>query len=133
MYKRAILSAYGIWVGVPVENGNPVVGTQWDHPTALVDACALRCLQWRSIARRLQRWWRRVLTRRRSASAPEGALPSLCHVIQRAWRHYCPLSSHLSVLRATIDATNERLAVSFGLCLDAFIVRVLGALADPAG
>jgi hypothetical protein len=126
MYKRAILAAYGIWVGVSFKNGNPVLGTQWNHPIALVNACALRCLQWRSIARRLQRWWRRVLTRRRSAIA---AL-----VIQRAWRHYCPLSAHLSVLRATIDATNERLAVSFGLCLDAFIARALAPVfTDRAG
>ena len=116
MYKRAILAAYGIWGGAAV----------WNIPAALVDACALRCLQWRSIARRLQRWWRRVITRRRSAIA--------AIVMQRAWRHHCPLSSHLPILRATIEAANDRVAVSFGLCLDAFIVRALAPVCtDRAG
>ena len=115
MYKRAILAAYGIWAGVSFEHNG--INQLWNDPAALVDACALRCLQWRSIARRLQRWWRRVIIRKRSAIA--------AIVIQRAWRYHCPLSSHLSALRATIEATNDRVAVSFGLCLDAFIVRAL--------
>ena len=121
MYKRAILAAYGIWAGVPPDPlwTLPHTGiTQlWNNPAALVCACSLRCLQWRSIARRLQRWWRKTILRRRSISA--------AIVIQRAWRNHCPLSSYLSTLRATIETTNDRVAVSFGLCLDAFIDRAL--------
>ena len=124
MYKRAILAAYGIWAGVSFEHNG--INQLCNDPAALVDACALRCLQWRSIARRLQRWWRRVITRRRSATA--------AIVIQRAWRHYCPLSAHLSILRATIEPTNDRVALSFGMCLDAFIVRALAPVfTDRAG
>ena len=54
-------------------------------------------------------------------------------VIQRAWRNHCPLSSYLSTLRATIETTNDQVAVSFGLCLDAFIDRALAPVFGRAG
>jgi hypothetical protein len=130
MYKRAILAAYGIWAGVPLDPlwtlPHTGVTQLWNDPAALVCACSLRCLQWRSIARRLQRWWRKAILRKRSIIA--------AIVIQRAWRNHCPLSSYLSTLRATIEATNDQVAVSFGLCLDAFIERALAPVfTDRAG
>jgi hypothetical protein len=103
MYRRAILAAYGFWIGVPVVNGCPVVATrqQWNQHTALFHACVLRNLQWRVITRRLQRWWRTALAHRRRAAA--------ILTIQRAWRQYCPLASRSCDLRAQIETSHDRL------------------------
>ena len=159
MYTRAILAAYGIWAGVPLDSQwiLPLSGiTQlWNDPAALVDACALRCLQWRSIARRLQRWWRRAILRKRSVIA--------AIVIQRAWRNHCPLSSYLSTLRATmkgidvgiiqrarrdhypsssylstlratIETNYDQVAVTFDFFLDVFAKQVSAPIStDRAG